>query len=136
MIIEENIHERDTDIIAEENTRSIILIEDDDLVRLSIGRFLNLYNYRIKKFASAEEALQSLYNADGDIIITDFNLPGLNGLELTKIIRKRGIKTPIVLISAIQGADFENTCLTHGIASVFTKPINIEELRNTIERLL
>jgi len=114
---------------------SVILIEDDDLLRLSIGRFLELYNFDVKIYASAEEALKSICDGAGDVIITDFNLPGMNGLELTKIMRKRNINTPVILVSAIQGNDFEATSLSLGIAAVFTKPINILEIKETIDRL-
>lgn len=128
--------ESNNTISKSEDTRSIIIIEDDDLLRHSIGRFLSLYEYRIELFASAEEALRTIVGNPGDIIITDFNLPGLNGLELTRIMRNKGITTPVVMISAIQGADFEQTAISLGIEAVFTKPINVEELKDTIERIM
>jgi DNA-binding response OmpR family regulator len=116
--------------------KSILIIEDDDLVRLSISRYLTLFNYRIKKFASAEEALQSVCGAEDDIIITDFNLPGMNGIELTKIVKQRGLTTPVIMISAIEGYEFESVARTIGVDAIFGKPINVFELRETIEKLV
>jgi len=127
---------RATMISTKKSVRSVILIEDDDLLRLSIGRFLALYDLDVKIYASGEEALRAICDDTCDIIITDFNLPGMNGLELVKIMRNRNITTPVILVSAIQGSDFETTALTLGIAAVFTKPLNIEELKEQIDRLI
>jgi DNA-binding NtrC family response regulator len=115
--------------------KSVILIEDDDLLRISFEKHLKLFNYRMKKFASAEEAFQTICANEGDVIVTDFNLPGMNGIELTKAVRNRGINTPIILISAIDGKDFARVSKLHGVASVFTKPVDINEIIEEINKL-
>ena len=114
----------------------IVLIEDDDLVRLSIEKFFSLYDYTLKIYVSAEEALDEIRDGTPDIIITDYNLPGMTGLDLTKSIRKTGITTPVVLLSAIRNAGIENCSLALGIDAVFTKPVNILDLKERIEELI
>jgi len=114
----------------------IVLIEDDELVRLSIEKFFSLYDYTLKIYVSAEEALDEIRNGAPDIIITDYNLPGMTGLDLTKSIRKIGNTTPIVLLSAIRNAGIENCSLALGIDAVFTKPVNILDLKERIEELI
>lgn len=114
----------------------IVLIEDDKLVRLSIERFFSLFGYSLKKYASAEEALDEIREDIPDIIITDYNLPGMTGLDLTKAIRKIGITTPVVLLSAIRNAGIENCSLALGIDAIFTKPVNILDLKERIEELI
>lgn len=114
----------------------IVLIEDDELVRLSIEKFFSLYDYTLKIYVSAEEALDEIRDGAPDIIITDYNLPGMTGLDLTKSIRKTGITTPVVLLSAIRNAGIENCSLALGIDAVFTKPVNILDLKERIEELI
>jgi len=60
----------------------------------------------------------------------------MTGLDLTKSIRKIGITTPVVLLSAIRNACIENCSLALGIDAVFTKPVNILELKERIEELI
>lgn len=122
--------------ISRRNVPLIVLVEDDELVRLSIGRFFSLFDYSMKKYASAEKAFDDIRCCAPDIIITDYNLPGMNGLELTKRIRKIGITTPVVLLSAIRSIDIDNCSLALGIDAIFTKPVNILDLKERIEELI
>lgn len=116
--------------------RTIILVEDDDLVRLSFDRLLSMNDFRVIKFASAEEALTSILNGEGEVIITDFNLPGMNGIELVRIMRNRNVQTPVIVISAIHGTNFESVARSVGAQAVLEKPINLDELGSIIEQLL
>jgi DNA-binding response OmpR family regulator len=122
--------------VATSRVPLIMLIEDDELVRLSLDKFFSLFDFTLKKYASAEEALQEIRNGVPDIIITDYNLPGMNGIELAKSIRKIGITTPVVLLSAIRHAVIENNSLALGIDAIFTKPVNILDLKDKVEQLL
>ena len=65
----------------------VLLVDDDDLVRAQVATHLERSGYRVGEAASGEEALRALRNGDYRIVITDWNMPGMSGLELCRRLR-------------------------------------------------
>ncbi len=69
----------------------VVALNDDDLaVRRALGRALVACGADVRAFASAEDALAGLHPGEVDLIVTDFDLPGLDGAELITAARARG----------------------------------------------
>ncbi len=71
-----------------------------------------------------------------DIIITDINMPKMNGLEMSKVIREINKEVPIIIISAHNEDDFFMESITLGINSYILKPIDIEQLLSVLSQVL
>jgi DNA-binding response OmpR family regulator len=119
-----------------EKTPTVLLIEDDHQLGPLLKDSLELKNYRVDLETRGERALQLFKAAKYDIIIVDVVLPGMNGLDLAKEIRKSDFTTPILFMSA--KADDKDKILAYcsGGDDYIVKPFSITELALRIYSLL
>jgi DNA-binding response OmpR family regulator len=119
-----------------EKTPTVLLIEDDHQLGPLLKDSLELKNYRVDLETRGERALQLFKAAKYDIIIVDVVLPGMNGLDLAKEIRKSDYTTPILFMSA--KADDKDKILAYcsGGDDYIVKPFSITELALRIYSLL
>jgi len=112
-----------------------ILIVDDDNVTLSIlKQVLYKANHDVTTAIDGEEAIQYVKETLYDIIVTDFNMPGMNGIELTKEILKINPQAVIILITAYISVKAALESIKLGAFDYLTKPVDKEELLLSIER--
>src|SRR6187402_87543 len=112
-----------------------ILIVDDDNVTLSIlKQVLYKANHEVTTAIDGEEAIQYVKTTVYDIIVTDFNMPGMNGIELTKEILKINPQAVIILITAYISVKAALESIKLGAFDYLTKPVDKEELLMSIER--
>ena len=114
-----------------------VLLVDDDVCILSLLRFvLEAYAIKTEKATSGAEAVDLLDKMEFDLIITDFRMPVMNGVELAKIVKKRFPHIPIIMIAGEIGPDIFEMAENTGISRVFCKPPNIKELLATVRHFL
>jgi CheY-like chemotaxis protein len=108
-----------------------LLVDDEDLVRMSTAHMLMDLGYEVVEASSAEEALKAV--GDGvrpDILVTDHLMPGMNGVELARSLRSRQPKLPVLIISGYAEAE--------GIAPEIprlTKPFRNSELADSLSAI-
>ncbi len=115
---------------------SILLVEDN---RLNINLAVQLFKKWKAKYAIAEngyEALDQLKKMNFDIILLDLHMPGLNGFETFKAIRKNEILTPVVALTADAFDDTREKVNDLGFDELLIKPYRAEELIKLIQRLV
>ena len=83
----------------ENNIYHILIVDDDDRIRNLLKDYLSENNYIVSSAENADQAKEKLQYIKFDIIILDVMMPGQNGYELTKEIKKK-IKVPIILLTA------------------------------------
>jgi len=81
-------------------TPLISIVDDDELARDGVRQLVESLGYRATTFASAEDFLDSNTFTETTCLITDLQLPGLNGLELQEALTSRGYQTPVILVTA------------------------------------
>jgi len=114
-------------------TTGRILLVDDDVCFLYLLRFLlELESIKTEKVTNGADAVAVLDRMDFDLIITDFNMSDMNGVELAKIARKRLPRVPIIMITGEIGADVAEMAGKAGISQILYKPLNLEKLLATI----
>ena len=77
----------------------LVLIDDDDLVRESVSRLLEIRGHAVTSFASAEAFLDASGYRDVECLVVDFRLPEMNGCELVYTLRAMSVDTPVLLLS-------------------------------------
>jgi len=84
----------------------VLLVEDEDSLRLSLEIKLNMTNqYHVTSCASGEDAIERLQGNAYDIILLDFRLPGLSGLDVLKWMQEHKIFTPVILLSGLDSGE-------------------------------
>lgn len=105
----------------------ILLIEDDAKLSENIKKGLKAYGFRVDSAKDGEDGLYIAQNNKYDVMIVDWMLPKLSGIDLVKEIRKEGIKTPVLILTAKSGIDDKVEGLE--VADDYlTKPFDFEEL--------
>jgi CheY-like chemotaxis protein len=112
---------------------TVLLVEDDDLIRDTTAEMLTDAGCRVRLAGSAEEAFRLLEADVVDVLLTDVGLPGVSGLELAKTVRTRQPEACIVLASGDKGVGSDAAFLG---ASLVVKPYTPETLRQTIAKAL
>ncbi|WP_013325047.1 response regulator [Gloeothece verrucosa] len=128
-------------------TPSLLIIEDSDedfMAFMRITKKLSL-TYPVFRCTSADEALDSLRGTSHDdaptetlrpsIILLDLNLPGMDGRELLQILEQDETlkKIPVVVFTTSSNPKDVDFCYQRGVKSYIVKPINVEQLKNTVK---
>ncbi len=114
----------------------IAIIDDEPVVCREVKRCLSKEPYAIETFSDGESALRRLEEASFDLVLCDLNLPGINGLDVLKFVRKRSPQSEVILITAYSSVDTAIEAIRAGAFHYVTKPIKFAELRVLVKRAL
>ncbi len=116
----------------------ILVVEDNQLNQMFIVRLLTKWGHAVKAACNGREALAAAKGGSFDLILMDVQMPEMDGLEATRIIRKREASThdhvPILAITAHAMQVQRDKCLEAGMDGCVTKPIKSGELFEAVER--
>src|SRR5215208_836265 len=114
----------------------ILVVDDERAVRESLRRALTLEGYEVDLAAGGEEALEVVRRAEPDALILDVLMPGVDGLEVSRRLRRSGSKVPILMLTARDAIEDRVEGLDAGADDYVTKPFALEELLARIRALL
>jgi DNA-binding response OmpR family regulator len=114
----------------------ILLVEDEPDFSILIGEWLRSDHHVVEVVESGEEATDRLKFYKYDIVILDWMLPGISGLDVCKNYRSAGGTTPILLLTAKKHVDEKEQGLDAGADDYLTKPFEMKELSARIRALL
>ncbi len=115
--------------------KKIIIVDDDESIRKTFFLILNK-NYRIYLAKDSGEALQRFKRAEIDLIIADFKLPHLDGVEMVTKFRELGYRGKVILISAYPDLVKIDELSRLSISHFFVKPLDLDSLNRSIDHLL
>ena len=116
-------------------TASILIVDDDHAVRNSIQEFLTILDFTTYSADSAEGALSFIKTCHVDVIITDIIMNGMDGLQMTEIIKK-SYDTDIIVITGYTGNYSYEEAIQKGADDFIFKPVRFEELLLRLKRVL
>jgi two-component system, cell cycle response regulator DivK len=113
-------------------------VEDDRLSMTPLSDFLNAHGYSVLKTSEGLEAINLARDKQPDLILMDIRLPGINGFEVTRLLKQdnQTKAIPIIAVTAFATPGDETRALASGCAAYITKPVNVDELLRTIELFL
>ncbi|MCK4987774.1 MAG: diguanylate cyclase [Desulfobacterales bacterium] len=122
--------------MAKKNSNIHILIVDDDLsIRNTMQEYINNAGYASLTASTAEEALDLVKKNNFTVVVTDIRLPGMGGLELTKVIKKDNGADVIVVTGYSDDYSYEEA-INVGASDFVIKPVRLEELLLRLKRVL
>lgn len=114
----------------------ILLVEDDSKLSATVTSYLTSEGHTLEAVNCGEDAMQILENFTFDLIILDWHLPGISGLEVCRRFRKAGRVTSIIFLTGVNDLDSKEDALDAGGDDYLTKPFEARELAARIRSVL
>jgi putative two-component system response regulator len=115
---------------------SILIVDDDDMVRSAIARYLQRTGYEPIQAASGEEALERLNERRFDAMLCDIRMPGMSGIELLPKAIAKDPDIAVLMLTAVGDPSSAISCLRVGAADYLVKPVELEELQHALQYAL
>lgn len=115
---------------------NILVVDDEAGVRDMLADALRMQQYAVSTAADGHSALRDIYEGDFDLIISDVNMPKVNGFELLERLRATGNETPVILLTARGDRADVAVGFRAGADDYVTKPFGLEELMLRVEARL
>ncbi len=114
----------------------ILVVDDGAENRELLRLFLEEAGATVEEAANGQQGVESALAADFDAILMDVNMPVMDGFSATRKLRRQGVSTPIIALTANAMKGFEQECLEAGYSGYFSKPIDIDRLMQQMAGLL
>jgi len=114
----------------------VLIVEDEPTLSRLLSYNLTQEGYNTQVIENGNEALQAIQAQSYDLIILDLMLPGLSGFEVLEKLRKKGIKTPVIILTARNGEEEIVQGLKLGADDYVTKPFGVAELLARVSAVL
>lgn len=116
--------------------KSILVVDDDPEMRSILSDGLSKNGYPILLAGDAQEAMRVFEQKPIDLVIADIKLPGENGVELLKQLKKRSLRTPVLLMTGYGSVQSAVEAMKSGAYDYILKPFSLQALEQTIQRAL
>ena len=113
----------------------ILIVDDEEAQRLALKSFLGRREYKVFLAANGDEALKIVRNETIDIVMTDFRMPGMSGLELLRAIKDVQPGIDVILMTAYGSVDDAVDIMKAGAYDYLTKPVDLDELESLLKRV-
>jgi FixJ family two-component response regulator len=114
----------------------ISIVDDDESVREALNRLIRSLGYDTATFASAEAYLYSERLSDTSCLITDVQMPGINGVELHNRLVANGHSTPVIFMTAFPDENIRARAFEAGAFGFLSKPLNEDSLCACLDEAL
>lgn len=114
----------------------LLLAEDDQSVREALERALKFEGYDVRAVADGSLALEALTNIEPDVIVLDVMMPSVDGLTACRRIREKGLRTPVLMLTARHDVADRVAGLDAGADDYLVKPFDLEELLARLRALV
>jgi DNA-binding NtrC family response regulator len=116
--------------------QTVLVVDDEPTARDVCRKILKLQGFRVEEAGSAARALEILEQGSIDIVLTDVCMPGMDGMDLLKIIKNNFADTDAVVMTGFGSIPAAVSAMKLGAYDYITKPFKVEEFRQVFERLV
>ena len=124
------------DIFDRIKNMKILLVDDDEWIRDSLTLFFEAEECNFLAFETAEEGMEAVKQQSYDIVISDYKLPGMDGLEFLRRVKEKRPKTFEVLITAYANCKLLKEAKDVGVKDIIPKPFTSEDVETSLARII
>jgi DNA-binding NtrC family response regulator len=114
---------------------TILVVDDEAAQRELLGGFLTKQGWSVELAAGGTEALAILHRATIDLVLADYKMPGLSGIDLLKATKQLNPEIAVILLTAYGSIASAVEAMKAGAYDYLTKPIELDELVHVIDRI-
>lgn len=115
--------------------KRILIVDDEENARIGLGKLLVHEGYRVDAVGNGQEALDYLAKEKVNLIITDINMPQMNGMDFLKVLNREYPKIKVIMITAYGGVESYLEAMNLGAMEYINKPIKLDELKLIMQRI-
>jgi DNA-binding NtrC family response regulator len=115
--------------------KRILVVDDEENARIGLSRLLSNEGFLVDSVSNGCEALNYLRQQEVDLIITDINMPEMNGIIFLKELNKSFPKSNVIMITAYGGVESYIEAMNLGAFEYINKPLKIEELKSILKKI-
>lgn len=124
--------------IAKTPVATVLVVDDDSLIRHCIKKLLHSANYHVHDFASSEAFIESQEIKEADCLILDIRMQGMSGFDLQTYLSYQGSVVPVIYLTGFADDQHRQLAESLGAFAFFSKPVNathlLKAVKNAIER--
>jgi DNA-binding NtrC family response regulator len=124
------------DIFRRIKNMKIMLIDDDEWIRDSLSFFFEAEGCNLLTFETAEEGMDAVKQKAYNIVISDYKLPGMDGLEFLRRVKEKQPKIFEVLITAYANCEIVKEAKKIGVKDIIPKPFTSEDVETSLARII
>jgi FixJ family two-component response regulator len=114
----------------------IAVIDDDESFRAALVELLFSFGYGVRDFASAEDFVAANGFESYGCIISDIHMPGMNGIDLQRLLVARDCRVPVIMITARTEPGLEGRVISAGAVCLLSKPFDADALIGCLEKTM
>jgi two-component system, OmpR family, response regulator len=115
--------------------KRVLVVDDTKNIRMVLTKCLELEGYEVMTACDGKQALEMLTSQTFDLAFLDIKLPEMRGTEVLRRIRERGIKTPVIIITAYATVKNAVDCTNMGTVAYVQKPFSAEKIKTVLREL-
>ncbi len=119
-----------------EKNVNIMVVDDEEIVRDSLGAWLEEDGYHVESVESGKKALELLPAKDWDLMLVDLKMPGMDGIQLMDEVRKTYPEMLVIIMTAYATVDTAVKAMKKGAYDYFVKPFNPDDISLTIRKIV
>ncbi|MEM7569617.1 MAG: response regulator transcription factor [Pseudomonadota bacterium] len=116
--------------------QTVYVVDDDDLFRESLSRNLVAFGHYVRTFSDGQTFLDQVDEAEGGVILLDWKMPGLNGIEVLQNLRETGNEMPVIFLTVLGDQIYEEAALAGGAVDFIEKSRSFSIVQRRIELIL
>ena len=119
-----------------ERKRQVLVVDDNQAVREVLSRTLSFLGYDVTPAGNGLEAGTLFLTGSYDLVLTDLQMPLMNGWELSRLVKERCPKTPVIVVTGLSNLNHRENANLNCVDAMIPKPFRLEELDRTLQRFL
>ena len=117
--------------------RKIFVVEDDEPIRRALTLLIRSFGWPVRAFACGSACLCALALERPDCIVTDLDLPGMNGIQMVEVLAEQGIHIPIIIVTgAPSGSSLVEEARSVGAAAILQTPFSEQDLQKAVTQVI
>lgn len=115
--------------------KKILIVDDEENARIGLSKLLSQEGYQVSAVGNGHEALDYLGNEQVSLVITDINMPEMDGLVFLRELNREYPSTDVIMITAYGGVESYLEAMNLGAFEYLNKPIKLDELKSVMKKI-
>jgi DNA-binding NtrC family response regulator len=118
-----------------ETIKRILVVDDEENTRIGLSKLLSQEGFEVESAANGNDALDLLGQQKVSLVISDINMPDMNGLAFLRELSRKFPSTNVIMITAYEGVESYLEAMNLGAYEYLHKPVRLDELRSVMKKI-